>query len=121
MLNLIQAQISTSILATKNHILEQLKILEALYNRGEVSEVLELSLPKIIAHEIAIAKQQAAELETDLQQFETQYQIPSPKFYQKILAGELGDDIDFVEWSSFYQMSCSVRERLQILLSNSQA
>lgn len=84
--------IHRAIRATKNHILEQLKILEALYNRGEVSEVLELSLPKIIAHEIAIAKQQAAELETDLQQFETKYQMPSPEFYQKILAGELGDD-----------------------------
>ncbi len=108
-------------MATKNQILEQLKILEALYNRGEVSEVLELSLSKIIAHEIAIAQQQAAELETDLQQFETQYKMPSLEFYQKFRAGELGDDIDFVEWSSFYQMSCSVRERLQILLSNSQA
>lgn len=108
-------------MATQNQIIEQLKILEALYNRGEVSEVLELSLSKIIAHEIAIAKQQAAELETDLQQFETQYQMASPEFYQKFRAGELGDHIDFVEWSSFYQMSCSVGERLQILLSNSQA
>ena len=108
-------------MATQNQILEHLKILEALYNRGEVSEVLELSLSKIIAHEIAIAKQQAAELETDLQQFETQYQMQSAEFYQKFRAGKLGVDIDFVEWSSFYQMSCSVRERLQILLSNSQA
>lgn len=108
-------------MATQNHILEQLKILEALYNRGEVSEVLELSLSKIIAHEIAITKQQAAELQTDLQQFETQYEMSSAEFYQKFRAGELGDDIDFVEWSSFYQMSCSVRERLQILLFNSQA
>ena len=102
-------------MATQNHILEQLKILEALYNRGEVSEVLELSLSKIIAHEIAITKQKAAELQTDLQQFETQYEMSSAEFYQKFRAGELGDDIDFVEWSSFYQMSCSVRERLQIL------
>ena len=102
-------------MATQNHILEQLKILEALYNRGEVSEVLELSLSKIIAHEIAITKQQAAELQTDLQQFETQYEMSSAEFYQKFRAGELGDNIDFVEWSSFYQMSCSVRERLQIL------
>ncbi len=108
-------------MATQNQILEQLKILETLYNRGEVSEVLELSLSKIIAHEIAIAQQQAVELETDLQKFETQYQMPSLEFYQKFRAGELGDDIDFLEWSSFYQMSCSVRERLQILLSNSQA
>ncbi|MFM9268604.1 hypothetical protein [Tychonema sp. BBK16] len=108
-------------MATQHQILEQLKILEALYNRGEVSGVVELSLSKIIAHEIAIAKQQATELETDLQQFETHYAMSSPEFYQKFRAGELGDDIDFVEWSSFYQMSCSVRERLQILLSNSQA
>ena len=108
-------------MATQNQILEQLKILETLYNRGEVSEVLELSLSKIIAHEIAIAQQQAVELETDLQKFETQYQMPSLEFYPKFRAGELGDDIDFFEWSSFYQMLCSVRERLQILLSNSQA
>ena len=41
--------------------------------------------------------------------------MSSAEFYQKFRAGELGDDINFVEWSSFYQMSCSVRERLQIL------
>jgi hypothetical protein len=61
-----------------------------------------------------ILEQQAAELESDLQQYETQYEMPSAEFYQRFRAGELGDDIDFVEWSSFYQMSCSVRERLQI-------
>ena len=108
-------------MATHNQILEQLKILETLYNRGEVSEFLELSLSKIIAHEITIAQEQAVELETDLQQFETQYQMSSAEFYPKFRAGELGDDIDFVEWSSFAQMWSCVRERLQILLSNSQA
>ncbi|MFS8119277.1 MAG: hypothetical protein ACMG55_12400 [Microcoleus sp.] len=86
-----------------------------------MSEVVELSLSKIIAHEITIAQQQAAELETDLKQFETQYQMSSAEFYPKFRAGELGDDIDFVEWSSFAQMWSCVRERLQILLSNSQA
>lgn len=86
-----------------------------------MSEVVERALPKIIAHEIAIAKQQAAELETDLKQYETQYQMSSAEFYPKFMAGQLGDDIDLVEGSSFYQMWSSVRERLQILLSNSQA
>jgi hypothetical protein len=61
-----------------------------------------------------IIEQQVAELETDLQQYETQYQMSSADFYQRFRAGELGDDIDFVEWSYFYQMSCSVGERLQI-------
>ena len=55
-----------------------------------------------------ILEQQAAELQTDLQQFETHYEMSSAKFYQKFRAGELGDDINFVEWSSFYQMSCFV-------------
>ena len=108
-------------MATQNQILEQLKILERLYHRGEVSEVIEQALKKIIAHEITIAQQQTAEIETDLKQYETQYLMSSAEFYPKFKAGELGDDIDFVEWSSFYQMWSSVRERLQILLSNSQA
>ena len=108
-------------MATQNQILEQLKILERLYHRGEVSEVIEQALKKIIAHEITIAQQQTAEIETDLKQYETQYQMSSAEFYPKFMAGELGDDIDFVEWSSFYQMWSSVRERLQILLSNPQA
>ena len=55
-----------------------------------------------------ILEQQAAELQTDLQQFETHYEMSSAEFYQKFRAGELGDDINFVEWSSFYQMSCFV-------------
>ena len=62
-----------------------------------------------------ILEQQAAELQTDLQQFETHYEMSSAEFYQRFRAEELGDDINFVEWSSFYQMSCSVRERLQML------
>ena len=108
-------------MATQNQILEQLKILETLYNRGEVSEVVERALKKIIAHEITIAQQEVAELETDLKLYERQYQMSSAEFYPKFRAGQLGDDIDFVEWSSFYQMWSSVRERLEILLSNSQA
>jgi hypothetical protein len=108
-----------SVMATQNQIIEQLKILQILYSRGEVSEVVERSLPKIIAHEIAIAQQQAREIEADLQEYEIRYQMPSAEFYHKFRAGELGDDVDFVEWSSFYQMWSSVRERLQILLSNS--
>jgi hypothetical protein len=47
--------------------------------------------------------------------------MSSAEFYPKFRAGQLGDDLDFVEWSSFYQMWSSVGERLQILLSNSPA
>jgi hypothetical protein len=44
------------------------------------------------------------ELENRLQAFEAQYQRQSEDFYQQFRAGELGDSIDFFEWSVFYEM-----------------
>ena len=72
-------------MATQNQILEQLKILEKLYNRGEVSEVVERALTKIIAHEITIAQQEVAELETDLKLYERQYQIGRASCRERVL------------------------------------
>lgn len=92
-----------------------MRILENLSNADGGSELLERSLAKIIDYEINMAKQQAAELEAELKQFETQYQMGSEDFYRRFKNGELGDDIDFVEWSSFYQMRLSLEKRLQVL------
>lgn len=64
---------------------------------------------------IEIAKKQAAELEAELNKFETQYQMGSEEFYRRFKNGELGDDIDFVEWSSFYKMKLSLEKRLEVL------
>lgn len=50
------------------------------------------------------------EIEIDLQTFEQKYQLSSEQFYQQFKAGELGDGIDFFEWSAFYQMWCSLQE-----------
>ncbi|MFB2924018.1 hypothetical protein [Aerosakkonema funiforme] len=39
-----------------------------------------------------------------LKAFESQYQMSSDEFYQRFRSGELGDEIDFFEWSVFYEM-----------------
>jgi hypothetical protein len=39
----------------------------------------------------------------------------SEAFYQRFNLGELGDDVDFVEWSAFYDMHQAVSDRLKIL------
>jgi hypothetical protein len=95
----------------------QLKILETLYRRGEGNETIENTLDKIIRQELAIAQQKNSELETDLQQFEQQYQISSAEFYQRFHAGELGDDTDFVEWNAFYEMWQALQEQIKLLQS----
>ncbi|VXD23866.1 conserved hypothetical protein [Planktothrix serta PCC 8927] len=96
-------------------ILNQLKILKALYSQENQNELIERYLDEIITHEINIAQQQIAEIETDLKQFEYQYQMSSKDFYRRFKRGELGDDIDFVEWSAFYQMWCSAQKRLKLI------
>ncbi|MGK7902269.1 MAG: hypothetical protein AB4352_12815 [Hormoscilla sp.] len=76
-----------------------------------------LAKDRIIAYELAVSQQQAKELAGDLQQFEAQYKMSSSDFARRFQAGELGDDVDFVEWNAFYQMWCSVQKRLPILES----
>ena len=44
------------------------------------------------------------DLENRLKIFESHYQMSSKTFYQRFRAGELGDAMDFFEWSIFYEM-----------------
>lgn len=102
---------------TKSKILTQLKILETLYHRGEFNETIEKTLDKILRQELAICQEKNAELEKDLQKFEQQYQMPSSEFYQRFHSGELGDEIDWVEWNAFYEMWNRLQEHIKLLES----
>lgn len=71
----------------------------------------------ILLTEINNIEQQIQEINIDLNAFEQQYQMSSEQFYQKFQRGILGDDIDFVEWSAYYQMWHSLQKRLNLLKS----
>lgn len=94
---------------------EPLQILDSLYQRGYRSNLIDRSLNKIIELERANNLKQASELQTKLQAYELQYQMSSDIFYQRFSEGSLGDDIDYFEWSVFYELWQSVQERLQVL------
>jgi midasin (ATPase involved in ribosome maturation) len=57
---------------------------------------------------------QIADLENQLKNYETQYQMSSAEFYQRFRTGELGDEIDFFEWGVFYEMWLSAQEQLKL-------
>lgn len=95
--------------------MDRLQYLETLYRQGYRSEVIDRSLDKIIALERAAARREYADLRERLQAFETRYQISSEDFYRRFRAGEMGDAMDVVEWSIFYEMWESVRARLAML------
>ena len=102
-------------MATNDKTIDRLQYLETLYHQGYRSDVIDRSLDKIIALECAAAQRELADLQERLRAFETCYQMPSEEFYRRFHAGELGDAMDVVEWSTFYKMWESVRARLERL------
>lgn len=100
-----------------SNILTKLKILETLYLQGQTNDAIETTLDKILKQELAICQQKNAELEADIRKFEQEYQMSSAEFYQRFHAGELGDDIDFVEWNAFYQMWQELQKQIKLLQS----
>ena len=102
-------------MVTNDKTLDRLQYLEALYRQGYRSDTIERSLDKIIALERAAARHAYADLRERLHTFETRYQMSSEDFYQRFRAGEMGDAMDVVEWSIFYEMWESVRARLVLL------
>ncbi|AFY83150.1 hypothetical protein [Oscillatoria acuminata] len=101
-----------------SEVLAKLKILETLYQQGKSNEVINQTLDKIINQELAESRQKNQELEAEIQRFEQQYQMSSAEFYQRFHSGELGDEIDWVEWNAFYhQMWMTLQEQIKLLQS----
>ncbi len=95
--------------------LADLQSLTTLYRQGHHSPVIERTVEKMVALERDHARQEAAEIEARLQVYEQQYQMNSEDFYRRFRAGELGDDMEWMEWSVFYEMRVGVRQRLTLL------
>ena len=100
---------------SKEKTLERLRDLESLYQHGYTSDLISQSVDKLIILERTSAERELADLTARLQSYESRYHMPSDVFYQRFRAGELGDDIDFVEWSAFFEMWQSTQKRLSVL------
>lgn len=57
------------------------------------------------------------DLENRLKYFESQYQMSSENFYQRFRSGELGDAMDFFEWSVFYEMWSAAQNQSEPLVT----
>jgi len=80
-----------------------------------LDRVLVLTIDKLLDREISRLISQKARLEQQLADFERRYYLNSEEFYEKFERGELGDAMDFIEWSATYEMAANLRHRLSIL------
>jgi len=95
--------------------LDKLRSLEQLYRQGFRSDVIDRTLDKLLAAEAERVLAERRDLEARLSAYEKQFNMSSQEFYRRFRAGELGDEMDFVEWSVFYEMYQVTRQRLDML------
>jgi hypothetical protein len=87
----------------------------ALTNASSLDRILEMTIDKLISREISRLTSQKARLKEQLTEFEGKYSLNSKEFYEKFERGELGDAMDFVEWSATYEMVENLERQLATL------
>ena len=53
------------------------------------------------------------ELVRDLVLLEQQYGIDSAEFYEQFQQGKLGDDLDYFDWATKFEMYCQTKEEME--------
>ena len=100
---------------------KRLHALAELYQQGQVSELMDHTLEKLLRHEAEQCQAQLRQLQADLVEFERKYQRSSTEFYQQFQSGQTGDDMDYVEWASLVQMANNLEKRLRLLTGEAEA
>ena len=100
---------------------ERLHALAELYQQGQVSELMDRTLEKLLRHEAEQCHAQLRQLQADLAEFEQKYQLSSTEFYRQFQAGHIGDAMDYVEWASLAQMADNLKKRLRLLTGEANA
>jgi hypothetical protein len=93
----------------------RLQSLIRLYHEGYQSPVIDQAVGKLIVLEVERSRYELQRLEVRLSAYEQQYDMTSEEFYRRFRSGELGDDMDFVEWSVFWDMYQATQRRLDEL------
>jgi len=93
----------------------RLETLLSLYSKGFQSPVVDQTIEKLVHLEADRIQAELNRLSARLHAYEAQYEIESDLFYLRFMSGEMGDDMDFVEWSIFWELYQAELPRLSEL------
>ena len=97
--------------------LGRLRVLERLYAQGYTDEVVDLTVRKLVEHQIQKDEAQLAGLSEDLARFEQRYGMNSADFFARYQAGQMGDDADVFEWNVLHKMHTRLADAVTSLRS----
>ena len=95
----------------------RLRVLEGLYAQGYTDEVVDLTVRKLVEHQIQKDEAQLVGLREDLARFEQRYGMTSADFHARYQAGQMGDDADVFEWNALYKMHTRLADAVEVLRS----
>lgn len=96
-------------------VVNKIKILEELAKLGGEDEVFLLTIDKLTRYKRDKLENDLKEIEAQLRSFEDEYATDSDDFLLKFDKGEVGDNIDFMEWASLCDMKKRIQNRLILL------
>lgn len=95
--------------------LSKLELLKETYpDQTELNQI----LGKLLDISLSQHRLRLKRYEQDLREFEQRYEMNSENFYQRFAAGELGDEIDFFEWSGLYELRQDILDKIERLELN---
>jgi stress response protein YsnF len=100
---------------------ERLHALAELYQQGQISDLMDRTLEKLLRHEAEQCQALLRQLQADLAEFEQTYQLSSTEFYRQFQTGQTSDEMDYVEWASLVQMVDNLEKRLRLLTGEASA
>jgi hypothetical protein len=96
-----------------NSLNSSIKVLKELMEISGDDDVLIKTIEKLTQYKIEALKKDLREIKRKLLKFERKYKMKSSDFIKKFESGQLGDDADFMEWASLWDMAERVESRLQ--------
>lgn len=92
--------------------LSKLELLKETYpDQAELDQI----LGKLLDISLSQHRLRLKRYEQDMREFEQRYKMHSEHFYQRFEAGELGDEIDFFEWSGLYELRQDILNKIHRL------
>lgn len=99
-----------------NQTLDKLRRLERLVQENpSVDEILELTIDKMLQREINKLNLQINNFSDQIKFWEDNYKINSQLFLEKFEAGQMGDEVDFIEWAATLEMKAKSEKYISTL------
>lgn len=101
--------------------LEKVRRLEQYFaaDSSSTDPVVDRTIEKLLQREKSRLKMLQTNLNGQITDFENKYNMKSGSFEKRYESGELGDEIDYIEWSSTLDMLKNIEKRLRLLTGSS--